>query len=238
MPEPDRTGKFVRVAYAWLLVSLIMLLLMPAYHYLAGLSFSHAYLGATRHAITVGFISLMIMGMAARVVPTLNGVDPRTLSSLHGPFLLLNLGCFLRVTMQIATDWTHYAYAPIGLSGTLEVTGLAWWGLGLIAVIHRGRRAGREANRTIGPPPDRIEAEHRVADVLDWFPSTLPIFLRHGFTALNSAVLRQTLARQVTVAQASTLRRVDLPTLLNDLNAHARVPLTTLPVFSQDHISS
>src|SRR5208282_4874542 len=106
MPEPDRTGKFVRAAYAWLPVSLVMLLMMPLYNHLAGVSFSHAYFGATRHAITVGFISLMIMGMAARVVPTLNGVDPRTLSNLRGPFLLLNLGCFLRVTMQVATDWT------------------------------------------------------------------------------------------------------------------------------------
>ena len=236
MPEPDRTGKFVRAAYAWLPVSLVMLLMMPLYNHLAGVSFSHAYFGATRHAITVGFISLMIMGMAARVVPTLNGVDPRTLSNLRGPFLLLNLGCFLRVTMQVATDWTRYAYAPIGLSGTLEVTGLAWWGLGLIAVIHRSRRVEHAAIRTIGPCPDRIKAEHRVADVLDWFPSTLPVFLSHGFTALKSAMLRQTLARQVTVAQASALRGVDLPTLLDDLNAKAGAPLPVLPVLSQDDI--
>ncbi|MBV8488501.1 MAG: NnrS family protein, partial [Planctomycetaceae bacterium] len=78
MPEPDRTSKFVRAAYAWLPVSLVMLLLMPVYNRLVGLGFSHAYFGATRHAITVGFISLMIMGMAAKVVPTLNGIDPRT----------------------------------------------------------------------------------------------------------------------------------------------------------------
>ena len=79
MPQPDRTGKFVRAAYAWLPVSLAMLLMMPLYNRLVGVGFSHAYFGATRHAITVGFISLMIMGMAAKVVPTLNGVDPLTL---------------------------------------------------------------------------------------------------------------------------------------------------------------
>jgi hypothetical protein len=241
MPEPGRTAKFIRAAYAWLPVSLLMLLMMPLYNWLAGVSFSHAYFGASRHAITVGFISLMIMGMAARVVPTLNGVDPRTLSSLRGPFLLLNLGCFLRVTMQIATDWTPAAYPPIGLSGALEVTALAWWGIGLIVVIERGRRLEHAAPRPTSPRPDRIGAEHRVADVLDWFPPTLAVFLRHGFTALENPLLRNTLARHVTLAQASALRGVDLQELLDDLNAAAEstagTKLIALPVLSQADLS-
>ncbi len=237
MPEPDRSGRFVRAAYTWLPVSLVMLLMMPLYNHLAGVSFSHAYVGATRHAITVGFISLMIMGMAAKVVPTLNGVDPRTLGSLRGPFLLVNFGCMLRVTMQIATDWTHYAYSPIGLSGMLEVTGLAWWGLGLAVVMRRGRVATLATIRPAGRAPVRIEANHRVADVLEWFPRTEDVFLRHGFTALKNAVLRRTLARQVTVAQAAALRGVDLTALLNDLNNVVRGPVIALPVLSPDALA-
>jgi len=236
LPEPDRTGKFVRAAYAWLGVSLAMLLLTPAYQWLAGVDFSHAYFGATRHAITVGFVSLMIMGMAAKVVPTLNGVDPRTLSSLRVPFLLVNLGCVLRVTMQVATDWTDAAYAPIGLSGTLEVAGLAWWGLGLAGLIWRGRRSLDELQRSGDSTPERIEAGHRVADVLDWFPATEPVFYRHGFSALKSPLLRQTVARQVTLAQAAAIRQVDLTKLLNDLNASIRGPLAELPVVSLDEV--
>ena len=237
MPEPDRTGKFVRAAYTWLPVSLVMLPTMPFYNRLVGVGFSHAYFGATRHAITVGFISLMITGMAAKVVPTLNGVDPLTLSNLRGPFLLLNLGCFLRVTMQIATDWTHYAYPPIGLSGMLEVTGLAWWGLGLAMVMRRGRRAALVVARPSLVAPVRIEANHLVADVLEWFPRTEDVFLRHGFTVLKIAVLRRTLARQVTVAQAAALRGVNLTVLLNDLNDSARGPLMELPVLSRDEFA-
>ena len=180
----------------------------------------------------------MIMGFAARVVPTLNGADPSKLSSLRGPFLLVNLGCLLRVTMQIATDWTHSAYAPIGLSGTMEVAGLAWWGFGLIAVIQRGRGMELAAIRASAPRPDRIQAEHRVADVLDWFPGTLPVFLRHGFTALENRVPRRTLARQVTVGQAAALRRVEPRELLDDLNAVADPRSRALPVLSRDEIPS
>src|SRR5262249_7554117 len=71
--EPDRSLKFIRAASAWLLISLAMLVLLPAYQFVllprlapsspaASLGFSHAYYGAVRHAITVGFISLMIVG--------------------------------------------------------------------------------------------------------------------------------------------------------------------------------
>jgi hypothetical protein len=237
LPEADRTGKFVRAAYAWLAVSLAMLLSTPAYQWIAGVGFSHAYFGATRHAITVGFVSLMIMGMAARVVPTLNGVDPRTLSRLRISFLLVNLGCLLRVSMQVATDWTGSAYAPIGLSGTLEVAGLAWWGLALVGLIWRGRRTLEERPGPGGPKPGFIEAGHRVADVLDWYPRTEPVLYRHGFSALKSAWLRRTMARQVTLAQAAALRQVDLETLLNDLNASVRGSSAGLPVLSPEDIS-
>ena len=63
------------------------------------------------------------------------------------------------------------------------------------------------------------------------------VFLRHGFTALKSAVLRRTLARQVSVAQAAALRGVNLTVLLNDLNDTARGPLMELPVLSRDELA-
>jgi hypothetical protein len=180
--------------------------------------FSHAYHGAIRHAITVGFISMMILGFAAKVVATLNGIDPRTLSALRGPFLLVNVGCLLRVVLQTLTDWSSGIYPLLGLSGTLEVAGLAWWGLGLVRIIAQGKRAAGAPARALGPRPDRIHGEHRVAEVLDWFPETEPVFLERGFTAIRQPLLRRTVARQVTLAQATSLRGVALDELLEALN--------------------
>lgn len=130
-PKRDRSAKFVRAAYTWLGVSLIMLLAFPLYIKMSGMEFSHAYYGAIRHAITVGFISLMIMGVAAHVVPNLTGVNSRVLSSLWGPFILINVGCALRVSLQTLTDWNPTFFKFVGVSGTLEVIALAWWGVGL-----------------------------------------------------------------------------------------------------------
>ncbi len=214
----DRSAKFIRTAYAWLTLSLVMLLLFPVYQAASHIPFSHAYYGAIRHAITVGFVSLMIMGFAAKVVPTLNGIDPKTLSAPRGPYLLINLGCFLRVSLQTLTDWHPAAFHFVGISGLLEVTALAWWGIGLIRIM----RAGKHQESQYTPSAERpaqIAGDHIVADVLAWFPATEAVFYSHGFTPLRSAILRRTVARAITIAQAAPLRGVPLEPLLQALNA-------------------
>jgi len=145
--RPDRSLKFIRAAYLWLVISLAMLVLLPAYQFgvlrvfapesqAAALGFSHAYYGAIRHAATVGFISMMILGVAAKFVPVFTGVDGRTLTPLWVPFLLLNTGCALRVTFQTLTDFTPLAFPAAGASGLLEVAALAIWGLHLARMMY------------------------------------------------------------------------------------------------------
>jgi hypothetical protein len=127
--QTDRTFKFIRAAYVWLLISCFMLPFYLLYGRLTGQVFAHAYMGAHRHAFTVGFISFMIMGVAARVVPILAGVAGDRCSSLMGPFVLLNVGCAGRVLLQIATDFTRRAYPLIGITGFVELAALTWWGV-------------------------------------------------------------------------------------------------------------
>jgi hypothetical protein len=138
----DRSVKFVRSACAWLSLSMSMLVLVPAYMFVvlpaAGnwsasglhaveIGFSHAYYGAVRHAITVGFISQTIMGVSARVVPMLAATPTRNMNPLWLPFLLVNAGCAMRVTLQVATDFVEPAFAVVGASGAIEVAGFAIW---------------------------------------------------------------------------------------------------------------
>ena len=127
--QTDRTFKYIRAAYVWLLVSCFMLPFYLLYGKLTGQVFAHAYMGAHRHAFTVGFISFMIMGVAGRVIPILAGVPGDRFGSLLGPFILLNVGCAGRVLLQIATDFTRRAYPLIGITGFVELAALAWWGV-------------------------------------------------------------------------------------------------------------
>ena len=151
----DRSDKFIRTAYLWLAISLAMLLFLPFYQMLTKIPFSHAYYGAIRHAITVGFISLMIMGMAARFIPAINAIPARQLPPLWVPFVLVNAGCVLRVTTQTLTDFSPAAFWVIGISGSLEVIGLAIWASSLIRMPWRSHaisgiaEADKSTQRTV-----------------------------------------------------------------------------------------
>jgi hypothetical protein len=210
----DRSRKFIRAAFAWLLLACIMVIAQPVYLHLAGLRFSHAYSGALRHAFTVGFISMMIVGVSLKVVPMLAGADPRKLPALRGAFLLLVGGNALRVVSEVLTDGVpSFAYPLMAISGSFEVLGFLLWG------VHLWRHL---SPRTVESPgelrPLRIEAGMTPAEVIGWFPETLEIFSARGFEALKNPLLRKTLGRSVTLASACSMKRVDLDGLLAELN--------------------
>jgi hypothetical protein len=183
--------------------------------------FSHAFFGAYRHALTVGFIMMMIVGVSSKVVPTLSGVDVRRAVSLWPTFILLNLGNTMRVSFQIATDFTPGAYPIMGISGFIELIGLTLWAYELM----KNMRVGRELERKLAsePPlplqPLTIAPQTRIGDVLRSYPQSLDVFLKYGFTPLSNPVLRQTMARVVTVEQACRREGVDLNSLLTELRS-------------------
>jgi hypothetical protein len=245
--ESDRNLKFLRAAYLWLLLSLSMLVLLPGYQFgllgrlapdslAARIGFSHAYYGAVRHAMTVGFVSLMIVGVAAKVVPTLNGVDLRRLSALWGPFVLINLGCALRVTTQVLTDFTPGAYPVAGVSGVLEVLGLALWGVHLWRIMAGKLRADEPASDVGLTPGLPIHPGQHVGAVLEEHPELLPVFLAFGFKPLANPLLRRTLARNVSIAAACRLLGQDPRPLVDALNAAGKRPdarRLSLPVVTE-----
>jgi len=137
--EKHSSNKFMRWSYRWLFISLILLLLMPLYQLFNGTPFSHAYYGAIRHAITVGFTSIFLMGMGVRIFsPSLKCIVGHNIA-----FLLVNIGCFLRVTLQILTDWTSTAFVFVGISGILELIAFTLWGSCLIMTIYLNKRVSQ-----------------------------------------------------------------------------------------------
>jgi hypothetical protein len=165
--------------------------------------FSHAFFGAYRHALTVGFIMMMIVGVSSKVVPTLSGIDVRRASSLKWTFVLLNVGNALRVGTEIATDFVPAAYRIMGISGFIEVAALSLWGYELLSNMWVGRRLGKQAAGSVMlAMPVEISAQTKVAEVLDYYPQTLQTFVSFGFAPLRNPVLRNTLARVVTIEQA------------------------------------
>ncbi|HWB09618.1 MAG TPA: DUF1858 domain-containing protein [Pirellulales bacterium] len=227
--EVDRSLKFLRAAYVWLFISLTMLAFLPVYQHgvlaafaadsqAARIGFSHAYYGATRHAITVGFISLMIVGVAAKVAPTLNGIASSSLPALWLPFVLINTGCTLRVVGQTLTDFSPRAFAFAGVSGLLEVSGLAVWGIHLWRIMSARLQTDTVLDERSLADEGGIAPASTVAAVLDRYPDLIDTFAAHGFKMLSNARLRRSIARVVTIEQACRRMDVDCPRFVEALN--------------------
>jgi uncharacterized protein involved in response to NO len=97
---------FVRIAYIWLPVA-TTLGICGVY-----LDQAHGWIGASRHALTVGFVSTMVFAIGQRVLPAFAGM--RLLFSTRlmlTCLLLLNVGCALRVSSEILAYENYWSPA-------------------------------------------------------------------------------------------------------------------------------
>lgn len=87
---------FVRLAYVWALIAAFLSLWAAMSQDSAGIW------GASRHALTVGFLAIMVFAIGQRVLPAFSGM--RLLFSTKLMFLSLSLlavGCLLRVSSEL-----------------------------------------------------------------------------------------------------------------------------------------
>lgn len=221
--ESDRALKFIRAAFAWAVVGMLMGLALPIYHALTDQNFSHNYLAAYRHALLAGFVLPMIVGVSSKVTPILSGVDLKRTNPLWTVFVLLNLGNIGRIIGQVAFDLTTeraWLGVLMAASGFAQWAGILLWADDLWNTIATGRRIAREE---LSSPEELMEItpQTKVAAVLERYPQTLKVFLKHGFAPLANPVLRKTMAKVVTIEQACRREGVDLETLLADLRKAA-----------------
>lgn len=86
----------MRGAYTWLLIAAALGV------YAANSDANGGIWGASRHALTVGFLATMVFAIGQRVLPAFCGM--RLLFSkklMFASLAVLNLGCLLRVSSQI-----------------------------------------------------------------------------------------------------------------------------------------
>jgi hypothetical protein len=213
--ERDRSLPFFRAAYFWALVALALLALLPVYDTISGLPFSHAYFGGYRHAFTVGFISMMILGVSSKIVPVLGGLDPRRLSSLRATFWLVNIGNSMRVLFQILTDGHKWAYPLMGMSAWVEVTGLILWAVDLWRAMSARPETAAAGGRV------SIEPQTKVFDVIQSYPETAALFRAFGFSMIDNPVAQRVFARSISLEQACRLKHVDFTEFAAALRAAA-----------------
>lgn len=125
---------FVRLTYIWLLIScLLALIAVP-------LDRSGGFWGASRHALTVGFVAGMVFTIGHRILPAFCGM--RILWSKRLMFwslLLLYTGCFLRVASEpLAYEnlWTP-AWKILPCSAVIELAAVSLFALNIGVTLYR-----------------------------------------------------------------------------------------------------
>jgi hypothetical protein len=213
----DRSyAKTIRTAYIWLIVTTGILLIMPFLGH--GSELQRRFHGSLNHAVTVGFITMMIIGYASKMIPTFKGIDMYSLRFSNLTFILLNTGCFLRVFSQILVGTSGgkpLFYAIMGTSGWFELAALGIFGYNLWKTMNITQETKLPvAARKL----TEVTKDTKVFDIVDQYPETLQIFLDFGFSQMANPVMRNTMGRVASIEMATKMHNVDSDKFLKALN--------------------
>ncbi len=217
----DRSySKTIRAAYVWLIIGVLILGAKPFFK-----AFSepqYLFHGAANHAIAVGFVTLMIIGYASKMVPTFKGVGMYSIKLSDLSFYLINIGCFLRVSTQIMIGLSKDSYySLIGFSGWIELVAIGIFGYNVWKTMNaEDEDEIEELKETL----TEITENTNIANAIDQYPETLDVFLEFGFKQLSNPVARKTVAKMFTIKQATKIHPVDIDTLLKTLNEKIKKP--------------
>jgi len=210
MPGGGSFATLVRLAFAG---SLLFAALGSYYGTadLAGWSANGLIHDGARHAFTLGFVTLMIFGMAARVVPVFTGAELRHPRLLAAGSWLIVAGVLLReVQVGVALFNMPGLTWLSGPSGFVAATGVALCSITIWSTLNA--RPADAVRRSVA-----IEEDANVGALVDAHEEFIPILVEAGFTPIANPLLRKTLARAVTLRQACSIHKIDLATLLRRL---------------------
>jgi hypothetical protein len=123
---------FVRSAYAWLLVAALLGGAARVWDTSGGIW------GASRHALTVGFVAVMILSVGQRILPAFAGM--RLLWStklMFAGLALVTLGCTLRVSCEVIAyqGYAAWAWSVLPVSALCELAGLTIFALNIFGTF-------------------------------------------------------------------------------------------------------
>ena len=198
-----RYPAFIRLAYAWLVAGAVLGLTADLAPGVTGLE------GASRHAITVGFIATLIFALAPRILPSfLNGRELYSTRIMAASLWLLSVGCLLRVLSEaIAYSAGGRLWSVLPISAFLELAAVLAFVTNMATTLAQPLPAWFSA---AGVSP-KLPLYWYVTS----FPKTRPILIEAGLRTLAG---RREVPHSLSLAEAATADGVDLKSLLDQLN--------------------
>lgn len=116
--------RYMQLAFCWLLISLAMLAMSGMRSAWSSEPASRHFVGAARHALTVGFMTTLILGVAQRLLPVLGQTLLAWPKLVRPIFACIALGNLWRVTSELAAAYWPAAYRFMPISALFELTAL------------------------------------------------------------------------------------------------------------------
>ena len=132
---------FVRLAYAWAIIAALLGVWASFTVTAPGIW------GSSRHALTVGYLAIMVFAVGSRVLPAFSGMKQLFSRGLmFWSLLLLSSGCLLRVSAQILAyqGFAAAAWAWLPVSAITEMTAVTIFAVNLLITFAQSRRNGNE----------------------------------------------------------------------------------------------
>ncbi len=196
------------LAFAWLIIALVLLSVGNIQVALTGQPLSHAFAGAVRHALTVGFMTTLILGVGQRLLPVLEHSALRT-PALVAPILIcIGAGNLWRVASQLATLRTPLAFWIMPVSAIFEWTALLLFTVSVLRQFAR-RRTLLNANR--------VTSHTSLAELLAAAPMIEDKLIQRGFAYLLRA---RSVPSELTIGSFALSEKVDPAELVEWINEH------------------
>lgn len=125
---------FIRTAYIWGAIAALL------GTWAASVENSYGIWGASRHALTVGFLGMMVFAVGQRILPTFSGMRVLFNTTLMlVALLLLTAGCLMRVSSEILAyqGFTNSAWSWLPVSAITEMTAVTIFAVNLLVTFAR-----------------------------------------------------------------------------------------------------
>lgn len=166
--------------------------------------------GASRHAVTVGFIAPLVFAIGQRILPSfLNGRELYSLGLMGASLWVLNLGCLLRVsTESVAYSSGGIAWKLLPFSALLELAAV------LFFVTNIGLTLAHPTLIWFGS--EGVKPTLTLYWCVTSFPGTRRILIDAGLKTLARA---EEIPRTLTLAEAAQADAANIERILSELRS-------------------
>ncbi|MBI2883162.1 MAG: DUF542 domain-containing protein [Candidatus Methylomirabilis oxyfera] len=210
--------KFLVAAYVWLLGALVFTPIWSAVSAFTGDPMPALVLDFGRHAFTLGFLTQIIVGVAARLIPVFAGTPLWSTGWRDATFYLLNATIATRgLELLVEVAGLADVWPYISISGLLGVGAFAAFAANVFLTV-------RARPLTVVPGPTETDplADNLVADLLT-IPGALELLVSRGLRPLQNPAMRAAMAPTVTLRQACRIHSIELEPLLAELGKLAAI---------------